>query len=319
MDSKKLFDFAVDDTLNIFVLIKSAEVRVAKNGKDFLAMVFEDRSGDIGGKFWDASSQDIKNFEAGKVIFLNGKRENYKGTPQIKILGMRLATETEPSNPSLYTKKAPMTVADMKEEVSKLLFDITNPNWNRVVRFLLQKYDEQFYTYPAAKTNHHAFQGGLAFHTISILRLAKGVSDQYPQVDRSLLYAGAILHDLGKTIELSGPVSTTYTVEGNLLGHIVIMDGEIVKACQELKISDSSEDILLLRHMIVSHHGLKEYGSPIEPLLLEAVVLHALDDLDASIQMVTGALSHTKDGTFSERIFGMDGRNFYKRIGHQSE
>lgn len=77
MDSKKLFDFAVDDTLNIFVLIKSAEVRVAKNGKDFLAMVFEDRSGDIGGKFWDASSQDIKNFEAGKVIFLNGKRENY--------------------------------------------------------------------------------------------------------------------------------------------------------------------------------------------------------------------------------------------------
>ncbi|AMV61334.1 3'-_5' exoribonuclease Bsu YhaM [Pediococcus damnosus] len=319
MENKKLFDYVVDETLNIFVLIKSAEVRVAKNGKDFLSMVFEDRSGDISGKFWDASSKDIQNFEAGKVIFLNGKRENYKGSPQIKILGIRLATETEPNNPNLYTKKAPMSEADMREEVSKLLFDITNPNWNRVVRYLLQKYDKQFYTYPAAKTNHHAFQGGLAYHTISILRLAKQVSNQYPQIDRSLLYAGSILHDLGKTVELSGPVSTTYTVEGNLLGHIVIMDGEIVKACQELKISDSSEDILLLRHMIVSHHGLKEYGSPIEPLLLEAVVLHALDDLDASIQMVTGALDHTKGGTFSERLFAMNGRNFYKRLDHKTE
>ncbi|WP_412988296.1 3'-5' exoribonuclease YhaM family protein [Pediococcus siamensis] len=317
MDNKRLFDYAVDETLNIFVLIKSSEVRVAKNGKDFLSLVFEDRSGDIGGKFWDASAKDVENFKAGQVIFLNGKRENYKGTPQIKILGMRLATETEPNNPGLYTKRAPMNATDMKEEISKVLFDITNPNWNRIVRFLLQKYDAQFYTYPAAKTNHHAYQGGLAFHTISILRLAHQVSEQYSQIDRSLLYAGAILHDLGKTIELSGPVSTTYTVEGNLLGHIVIMDGEIVKACQELKISDDSEDLLLLRHMIVSHHGLKEYGSPIEPLLLEAVVLHDLDDLDASIQMVTGALDHTKAGTFSERIFGMDGRNFYKRVGHQ--
>lgn len=309
---KKLKEYKNDDEMGLFVLIKSAEKRVTKTGKDFIAMTFQDRSGEIRGNYWDAKEEDIANFKAGRVIYLNGKRETYKSAPQIKIMAMRLADGTEPSDPTLYTEKAPVSISDLREEVSATLFEITNADWNRIVRALLKKYDAQFFAYPAAKTNHHAFEGGLAYHTVSILRLAKSVVKQYPQVDASLLYAGALLHDLGKTIELSGPISTTYTVAGNLLGHITLIDEEIVKIAQELKIDTNSENMLLLRHMIISHHGLKEYGSPVEPHMLEAVVLHALDDLDAQIQMVSGALKDTKPGEFSERIFGMDGRNFFK-------
>ncbi|MCC3237598.1 HD domain-containing protein, partial [Pediococcus acidilactici] len=219
---------------------------------------------------------------------LKGKRETYKGAPQVKIMAMRLATEEEPADPTAYTEKAPVSVTEFREAFAQLVFEISNPDWNRVVRYLLKKYDQQFFDFPAAKSNHHAFEGGLAFHTLSIVKLAKAVAQQYENIDQSLLIAGAILHDLGKTIELSGPVATQYTVEGNLLGHIVIIDEEVVEAAQALKIDPNGESLVILRHLLVSHHGLREYGSPIEPHMLEAVVLHSLDDLDAQIQMVSG-------------------------------
>ncbi len=152
----------------------------------------------------------------------------------------------------------------------------------------------------------------MAFHTLSILRLAHSVVKEYPDINASLLYAGAILHDLGKTLELSGPVATVYTVPGNLLGHIVLIDEEIANACDKLGIDKMSEDAVLLRHMIISHHGLLEYGSPVQPHLMEAEILHHLDDLDASIQMMRKALEHTEPGDYTERVFGMDRRNFYR-------
>ena len=131
-------------------------------------------------------------------------------------------------------------------------------------------------------------------------------------INSSLLYSGVILHDMGKTVELSGPTATSYTLAGNLVGHIVLIDEQIVEACHELKISENQEDVLLLRHMILAHHGLLEYGSPVRPHILEAEVLHQIDQLDASIQMLSQALKHTKPGQFSEKIFGMDGRAFYR-------
>lgn len=308
---KKLKELALDETFEIFVLLKNADVRVAKNGKKFIAFTFQDTSGSIDGKFWDASEDEISRFQVGRVVLLGGKREAYQNAPQIKILHMRLATETEPSSPSLYMEKAPMTREEMEEEFSTAIFEITNATWNRIVRYLYGEYQQDFYEFPAAKKNHHAFAGGLAFHTVSMLRMAKGVAQLYPEINRSLLYAGTILHDLGKVIELSGPVATEYTLAGNLLGHLVIVDEEITKACQVLKIDDRSEDVLLLKHMILSHHGLLEYGSPVRPQILEAEILHQLDNLDASIQMILGALRSVEPGERTERIFGLDNRNFY--------
>lgn len=200
----------------------------------------------------------------------------------------------------------------IEEEINNTFFEITNPKWNRIVRYLLNKYHDSFFSFPAAKKNHHAFSGGLAFHTVSMLRLAKAIAKEYDVLNESLLYAGVLLHDLGKVKELSGPIATKYTLEGNMIGHIVIVDEEIVKACEILQIDYNSEEVILLRHMILSHHGLLEYGSPVRPHIMEAEVLHQIDQLDASIQMMKSSLSHTESGEFSERIFGLDGRNFYK-------
>ncbi|MFC6274556.1 3'-5' exoribonuclease YhaM family protein [Levilactobacillus tangyuanensis] len=310
--TKQLMDYAVDEAVDTFVLLKAADVRTAKNGKQYIALVFEDRSGEISGKYWDASPEDIENYVAGIVVHLQGKRENYQTHPQIKIFHLRLTTAGEPDDPNQYIEKAPMSRADMEDYINQTVFEITQPTWNRLVRKLLAEYQEAFFTFPAAKTNHHAFQGGLAFHTISILKLAHSVVKQYPDLNAPLLFAGAILHDLGKTIELSGPKSTTYTLAGNLVGHIVLIDGELVRACEPLKLDPQAEDVLLLRHMILSHHGLLEYGSPVRPALREADVLHQLDELDASIMMLDTVVEHTAPGEFSERVFAMDGRRFYR-------
>ena len=126
-----------------------------------------------------------------------------------------------------------------------------------------------------------------------------------------------ILHDSGKTMELTGAIGTEYTLKGNLLGHIVIMDEEITKACEELGIDENQEDVLLLKHLVLAHHGKLEYGSPVRPQLLEAEVLHHIDLLDATITMMSNALDKTEPGAFSERVFGLDNRSFYKPLSHE--
>lgn len=316
--AKQIFDYQNGDEMRLAVLVKGADVRVAKNGKQFIAFTFQDPSGHITAKFWDAGADDIAQFTPGSVVLLTGKRELYQDKPQIKLYSLRLATQEEGNDPSQYMERAPETSATMEGELNDYLFAITNANWNRVVRKLLADHKQAFLTYPAAKSNHHAYAGGLAFHTLSILRLAKSVADQYPAVNRALLYAGAILHDLGKTMELSGPVGTEYTTAGNLLGHIVLVDEAIVAAAAPLKIDLAAEDMVMLRHMVLAHHGLLEYGSPVRPQLLEAQILHALDELDASINMITGAEQHIDPGTFTERLFGMDNRRFFRPTHGQS-
>ena len=308
---KKLRELAVDETFEMFVLLKNADVRVARNGKKFIAFTFQDNSGTIDGKYWGASDEDIAQFTAGQVVFLSGKRELYQNMPQVKILHLRLAKDGEPTDPSLYMEKSPIDVEDMKQEFNDFLLDITQAKWHRIVRHIFGKYQKEFFEYPAAKRNHHAFAGGLAFHTLTMLRLARSVSQEYPELNPSLLYAGVMLHDLGKVHELSGPVATEYTLAGNLLGHIVMIDEEITKACIELNISELDEEVLVLKHVVLSHHGLLEYGSPVRPKIMEAEVLHHLDNLDASMQMMLGSLKQVNPGEYTERIFGLDNRNFY--------
>ncbi|MGX7196432.1 3'-5' exoribonuclease YhaM family protein [Enterococcus olivae] len=308
---KKLRELAVDEAFQMFVLIKNADVRMAKNGKKFIAFTFQDTSGTIDGKFWDASDEEIQRFEAGKVVFLSGKREVYQGNPQVKIIQLRLAKTEEAGDPSLYMERAPIKKEEMEEEISQTLFEILNPHWNRIVRYLLNQYKKEFFDYPAAKRNHHAFASGLAYHTTTMLRLGKAIVKEYPELNASLLYAGIILHDLGKVIELSGPMSTEYTLVGNLVGHLVLVDEEITKACLALKIDEQAEDVVVLRHMVLAHHGLLEYGSPVRPRIMEAEILHQIDNLDASMQMMLTSIRQTTPGEYTDRIFGLDNRSFY--------
>jgi len=312
MTTKQLRDFQVDEHLEIYVLLKELDARVTQQGKRYLAVTVADRSMEIRGMKWDATADDVTNLNAGEVVYISAVRQVYQDKPQLKVLAMRPTQPGEPQDPSDFLNAAPMKATDMESEVAALLFQITNASWQRIVRHLLAKFHDEFYKYPAAKSNHHAFAGGLAFHTLSISRLAQAIVKQYATVDASLLYAGALLHDLGKALELSGPVATQYTVAGNLIGHIVLIDEQIVLAANELQLDLYSEEMLLLRHTVLAHHGLLEYGSPVKPLVKEANILHQLDELDANMQTFDNALAETEPGEFSQRQWALDNRSIYK-------
>lgn len=199
---------------------------------------------------------------------------------------------------------------DLMDELMEFFFEMKNPQIQRITRHLIKKHQEAFMMYPAATRNHHDYVSGLLDHVVSMLKLSKAVADLYPTLNKDLLYSGVILHDIGKVIELSGPVAAHYTVEGNLLGHISIMVTEISKAADELEVT--GEEVMLLQHMVLSHHGKEEWGSPKRPMLPEAEMLHYIDNIDAKMNMLNRAMSKTEPGTFSERIFPLENRSFYK-------
>lgn len=311
MNEKLLHDFKLNEQMDIPVLLKEVVNRTAKTGKPYLAIIFEDKSGEMDGMYWGVTPAEVETFVPGTVVQLHATRQMYRDKPQLKIANIKLIAATAKLQPSDFIATAPIRRQRMEAEINQVLFSITNPEWNRIVRYLLQKHHDQFYSYPAAKKNHHAYTGGLAYHTLSIVRLAQAIVPLYPQINQGLLLAGALLHDIGKTIELSGPVSTSYTVAGNLLGHIAIADAEIVLAVKDLQLDENSESILALRHVVLAHHGLLEYGSPVRPALLEAEVLHQLDELDASIEMFTHTVEQIEPGKFSDRVYALDKRMIY--------
>lgn len=316
--AKQIAQYQEGESMQLFALLKEAAAKTTSAGKPYLALTISDASGEISGMRWDATPDEIKQLQAGKVVSVKGQRETYRDRPQIKIDSIHLATESEPHDPLLFVPRAPETTIQLKAGFREFFDLIDEPVWRKIAGHLFSKHGEKLFSYPAAKSNHHAFVGGLAFHTLSILRLARSVVGQYPNVNAALLYTGAMLHDLGKTIELSGPIATQYTVMGNLIGHISLLDGEIVQACDELGFYPESPKVVLLRHMILSHHGLLEYGSPARPQLLEAEILHHLDELDASIMTIQTALNKTAPGEYTDRLFSLDNRRFYRPTNEET-
>ncbi len=301
-----------DELFEGFYLIKKAEVRKTRAGKDFIAFTFRDDTGEISGNMWDAQTYNVEEFVAGKIVHMKGRREVYNGTPQVNQITLRNIKDGEPNDPRDFKEKPPINVDNVREYMEQMLFKIENATWQRVVRALYRKYNKEFFTYPAAKTNHHAFESGLAYHTATMVRLADSIGDIYPELNKSLMFAGIMLHDLAKVIELSGPDNTEYTIRGNLIGHISLIDEELTKILAELNIDDTKEEVTVLRHVILSHHGQLEYGSPVRPRIMEAEIIHMIDNIDANMMMMTTALNRVNEGEMTNRIFAMDNRSFYK-------
>jgi 3'-5' exoribonuclease len=313
--NKGVLEYEVGEQVELFLLVKSATKGTASNGKPFLTLILQDKSGDIEAKLWDASNEDEKNYAAQSIVKVLGDIQNYRGRSQLKIRQIRPSSKSDNVKLADFLETAPLSRDEMMSKLTQYIFEMKNPNIQRITRHLIKKYQSEFLEYPAATKNHHEFVSGLAFHVISMLDLAKAVASLYPSLDKDLLYAGVILHDLGKVIELSGPISTVYTIEGNLLGHITIMVNEIGKVADELGIS--GEEVMILQHLVLSHHGKAEWGSPKPPLIKEAEMLHYIDNIDAKMNMLDRALERVKPGEFSERIFALDNRSFYKPVFHK--
>ncbi|MDP4083943.1 MAG: 3'-5' exoribonuclease YhaM [Bacillota bacterium] len=312
--NKGILHFDVGEQIELFLLIKSATKGLASNGKPFLTLILQDQSGDIEAKLWDVSSEDEKSYVAQCIVKVSGDLQNYRGKSQLKIRQIRSALPSDSVKLEDFLASAPVSQDEMSSKLTQYIFEMKNPNIQRITRHLLKKHNSDFMEYPAATKNHHEFVSGLAYHVVSMLDLAKAISTLYPTLDRDLLYSGVILHDLGKVMELSGPVSTVYTTQGNLLGHITIMVNEIGKAADELGIS--GEEVMVLQHLVLSHHGKAEWGSPKPPLIKEAEILHYIDNIDAKMNMLDRAMERVKPGEFSERIFALDNRSFYKPVFH---
>lgn len=297
------------DSVENFFLIHRATQGVTAQGKDYMTLYLQDKSGDIEAKLWTVTKDDVKILKPEIIVWVKGDVINYRGRKQMKVNQFRLATAEDGVTTQDFVDGAPLSPNEIQDELSHFILEIENAHLQRITRHLLKKYQDKFFTYPAASSHHHNFAGGLSYHVLTMLKIAKSLCDIYPLLNRSLLYSAIMLHDIGKVRELSGPVATTYTVEGNLLGHISIASDEVAEAAKELGID--SEEVMLLRHMILAHHGKMEFGSPKLPHLKEAEILFFIDNIDAKMNMFDKAFKKTEKGQFTERIFGMDNRQFY--------
>lgn len=308
---KLVKDFKEGDRLETSLLITNVNKGVSNAGAPYLSISFQDNSGVIEGKKWDASEVDSIVAEVGKVVKVICDVIDYRNTLQLKIISL---SELDQSSLDInkFALPCPVNQQDLIKKLNNYMASIKNDEIKSVINKIVDKYYAKFITYPAATRNHHEFASGLLYHTLSMVDISMLISSYYDNVDNDMLIAGCILHDMGKVIELSGPIATKYTLEGKLLGHISIMVSEIRKTCEELNIK--SEVGLLLEHMVLSHHGEKEYGSPVPPLTKEAVILHFVDDLDSKMNILGKALEQTKEGEFTQRLIAMDGRAFYKPI-----
>lgn len=304
--------YQVGDRFDGFMLIKEMSKGVASNGKPFLTLIFRDSTGEIEAKLWDASKADEERYIAEEIVQLTGEINQFRGRKQLKIMSIRPAEPTDGVHVADFIEKSPVEKDMLMEQLTAAIFEMENPILQRIVRAFVKKYQEELLIYPAASKNHHAYTSGLLHHIVSMLSLGKELHTLYPQLNKDLLYAGIILHDLGKIKELSGVITTTYTLEGKLLGHIPIMIEEIGQIAKELKVE--GEEVLILKHLVLSHHGRAEWGSPTPPLVQEAEVLHFIDLIDAKMNILGRALDQVEPGEFTERLFPMENRSFYKPL-----
>lgn len=298
------------EPVDLFLLIKQSTKGITQQGSPFMTLILQDKSGDIEAKLWDTGEEQERLYAAATIVKVGGEVHEYRGKNQLRIKSIRPAKEEEGVTISDLVPSSAKSKEVLFEELLQYFFEMKNPHIQRITRHLLKKHQADFLVYPAATRNHHDYVSGLLDHVVSMLKLGKAIAELYPALNKDLLYAGIILHDIGKVVELSGPIGTQYTIEGNLLGHITIMVNEISKAADELEIQ--GEEVMLLQHMVLSHHGKEEWGSPKRPMLMEAEILHYIDNIDAKMNMLGRALSKTANGEFTERIFPLDNRSFYK-------
>lgn len=298
------------DSVDTFFLIKRSQQGVTTQGKPYMTIVLQDKTGEVEAKHWNVTPKDIDVLLPETLIKVKGDIIDYRGKKQMKIANFRLATPEDGLEAKDFVEKAPIDGDELYDKILDYCLKIENGSLQRITRQLLTKHRKEFSYYPAAMTNHHDFVSGLAYHVYYMLRVADSLCDIYPTLNRSLLFSGIILHDIGKVKELSGPIGTTYTNEGNLIGHIVIATEEITKVADQLNIE--GEEVMILKHLILSHHGKLEYGSPKVPMIKEAEILHFIDNIDARIMMMDKHIDKADKGKFTERIFPLESRNFYR-------
>lgn len=294
---------------SITVLLTNMNRGVTAKGAPYLSFTFQDNTGSMEAKYWNVKEEEIDSYSNGMLVEAYGDVLSHKKMLQFRVAKLELL-DMKDVDIYDYVKSSAISKEELKRRVYESIDAIQNETIRVLVNDIMKDNQKDFFEYPAATKNHHDFVGGLATHVLGMLELAHSICAQYPMLNEDLLTAGVILHDIGKLTELNKAVISEYTKQGKLLGHISIMQAIVYEKAKQLNLD--GEEVLLLRHMILSHHGVYEYGSPVLPMIPEAEMLHLIDNIDARMSTLEKAMDQVTPGEFTPRIFAMENRNFYK-------
>lgn len=300
-----------------YAIVKSSEIKTTAKGAPYLDMTLADTSGEINAKIWDYSGEPYEDFSFVKV---KGTLSSFNDVEQLRVDNIRLVTDADSVNIEDYVPCAVLDGITMYDELIGIVYGFEDANLKLLVGHILETNKTELLYWPAAKTNHHAVRGGLLMHSLSILKLAEGICKVYQFVNKDLLYAGAILHDIAKLWEMKvAPIgiASDYTTMGNLLGHLVGGAIYVDRIGRELGIDE--EILLLVEHMLISHHGQPDWGAAKVPMFVEAEILSQLDVLDARMYEMHAAISETEAGEFSPPQRPLGGKTVYNHGYYDSD
>ncbi len=319
------------ETFTGFLLAQEAAFKTSAKGTDYLELKLSDASGDLKAFLWDirAIEGDMDAIQADAFLKVKGAISSYNGRAQMRLDKVRFAQDAEVGDLARFFPVSQRPVPEMLAELDRWIASIADP-WIRKLLQALFVEDEDlraaFAKAPAAKSMHHVYLGGLLEHTLSILGMAERACGHYRSMNRDLVLAGVLLHDVGKTAELSYARSFGYTDAGNLIGHIS-MEAQWIQKAAEAQPGFPEELRLQLLHIVLSHHGRMEFGSPVLPKTPEALLVHYLDDLDGKLEVMFRAIREEGDSHWSAYSRSLE-RMIYKvrwpqaqdpaKIGHDS-
>jgi 3'-5' exoribonuclease len=264
-------------------LVTTKQVATAKNGVTYLSIKLADKTGEIDGRLWDNADEVAGKFEREDFVRIKGIASNYQGTMQIK---MKMLEKVDDSKVDIanFLESSPRNTDEMVQELKAIALSVSNKYLRQLLKAFLNDtaFMELFKRIPAAKTLHHNYIGGLLEHVVELIMLVRDVGKYFPSIDMDLLTAGAFLHDIGKVRELAVKKTIEYTTEGRLLGHISLGYEMISEKIGSVP-GFPEELTMLLKHIMLSHHGEYEYGSPKRPKIREAIIINYMDDLSAKI------------------------------------
>ena len=321
---KELFvkDLRKDMEITEFFMAKTTVIKVGSNGKQYLDITLGDKTGEISGKKWDVSDAEypmLKAIPEKSIVKVKGVVTEWQGQLQMRVQRIREVKPEDDQNICDFVKAAPEEPQEMYDYIYATAESMQDSNLKRLCVKVLTDNKEKIMYYPAAQKNHHAQLAGLLYHMKRMLMTGEGVCSVYKNLNRDLVCAGVILHDMEKLNEIeSGTdgIATGYSFEGQMLGHIIQGVKKLDSLAIELDIP--REKAIMLEHMILSHHYEPEFGSPKKPLFPEAEVLHYLDILDARMFDMEAALEATEPGSFSDRVWTLDNRKLYKPEGEEN-
>jgi len=299
-------------------LVADKQLRANRNGNLYLQLRLTDKTGSLTGMLWNANDQLFNSVATGNYLRVQGTTQIYNGQLQM------IVTRLEPTDPRQIDEQDFITVSTeeidkLAKRLAELLRGLTNVHLRNLAECFLadEEFMGKFTTAPAGVKNHHAYRGGLLAHVISLMEVCRVVSPLYPELDGDLLLVGAFLHDAGKIDELTYDRELAYSDEGQLIGHVVMVIGTIdAKVAEAERLSGENfprELLLRLKHLVVSHHGEYEFGSPKLPMTLEAIALHLLDNLDAKLYSVAQILKEDTSGDSAWTSYNQAlGRKFFK-------